>query len=316
VIPLPQNFTIISQEGHTATFQYDGLYPGYGITLGNALRRVLLSSIPGSAITSVKIKGVSHEFSTLPGILEDMLEISLNLKAVVLLVHGEDPQIITLKAKGKKDITAGDFDTPSQVEIISSDAHIATITDKDTTLEMELEVANGIGYEPVAQRKRDKTAIGIIPLDAIYSPIRKANFVIEDMRVGDRTDYNRLRIDIETDGTKTPQEVLAMALQILIEQYSFFAQAISETHAGQKIGGRKVKTEKNLSSDVLKTKIEELTFSTRTSNSLQEGGIKTVGGLTRKTKGNLLELEGMGDRGLEEVQKALKKLGLQLKEGE
>lgn len=296
--------------------EIEDLYPGFGVTLGNALRRVLLSSIPGAAITSVKISGVNHEFSTIEGVLEDVLEITLNLKAIRIMLHGDEPQTITLKVKGKKDVTAGDIETPSQVEIINKDAHIATVTDKNITLEMEMEVRAGMGYESVAQRKGDKASVGVIPLDAIFTPVRKANFVVEDMRVGDRTDYNRVKFELETDGSISPEEAFQTATQVLVDQFSTLLQI----ETGKKSSAIKEDVEEaekgSSDEDVMKMPVSDLKISTRTSNVLEEGGIKTVAGLVKKTEEGLLEVEGMGAKGIEEIKKALKKVKLSLKESE
>ncbi|MBI2463145.1 MAG: DNA-directed RNA polymerase subunit alpha [Candidatus Spechtbacteria bacterium] len=292
--------------------EIEDLYPGFGVTLGNALRRVLLSSIPGAAITSVKISGVNHEFSTIEGVLEDVLEITLNLKAIRIMLHGDESQRITLKVRGKKDVTAGDIETPSQVEIINKDAHIATLTDKNVTLEMEMEVQAGMGYESVAQRKGDKASVGVIPLDAIFTPVRKANFVVEDMRVGDRTDYNRVKFEIETDGSISPEAAFQTAVQVLVDQFLTLLQietsqksaASKETEEVEERGGEEA---------IMKMPASELKISTRTSNVLEGGGIKTVAGLVKKTEDDLLEVEGMGQKGVDEIKKALKKVKLSLK---
>lgn len=316
MISLPQSFKLISEANNTSVFECEGLYPGYGITLGNALRRVLLSSIPGAAIVSVKIKGANHEFSSIPGILEDMLEICLNLKGVRLILHGDEPQMVTLKLKGRKEVTAGDIVTPSQVEVVSRETHIATITDRDTTFEMEMEVARGAGYEQADQRKAQKAAIGTLNLDALYSPVRKANFSIEDMRVGDRTDYNRLKLEIETDGTITAHKALQGALQILIDQYAYLMRELGEE--AEEKGERKQKSKSEGAEgaeDIMKKKVDDLVVSARPMRALQDGGIKTVAGLIRKSEKDILEMDGMGEAGLKEVKKALKKLGLTLKEG-
>ena len=318
MISLPNSFKLISQDGNNSTFECEGLYPGYGITLGNALRRVLLSSIPGAAIVSVRIKGANHEFSSIPGVLEDMLEICLNLKGVRLILHGDEPQMATLKIKGRKEVTAGDIVTPSQVEVVNRDAHIATITDRDTTFEIEMEVARGLGYEQAAQRKAQKAAIGTLNLDALYSPVHKANFSVEDMRVGDRTDYNRLKLEIETDGTTTAHKALQAAFQILIEQYSYLMQELGEDVAKEKSARKQKSKNEEVESeeDIMKKKVDDLDISARPMRALQDNGVKTVAGLIRKSEKDLSEMEGMGDAGIKEVKKALKKLDLQLKEVE
>ena len=216
-ISLPKAPKLIEHiSKNRAVFEIEELYPGYGLTLGNALRRVILSSLSGAAITSVKIKDVNHEFSTIPGVLEDIVEIILNLKQIRFKVHGEGPQTITLKAKGEKQVSASDIKLTSQVEIANPDALIATLTSKNASLEIEMQVEKGLGYSERETRKKDKQEIGSIAVDAIFTPIKMINYDSTDMRVGDKTNYNRLKFDIETDGTITPTEALISAAQILI----------------------------------------------------------------------------------------------------
>ncbi len=215
------NAKLVEKKGQNfGIFEIDSLYPGYGLTIGNALRRVLLSSIPGAAITRVKIKGVSHEFSTIPGVLEDTLLILLNLKKLRFKMFTEDKQKAVLKVKGKKEIKGKDFTLPSQVELVNKDQHIATLTEPKSSLEMEIEIEKGLGYEPVERRKKEKLQIGEIQLDAIYSPVKKVAFKVENMRVGERTDFNKLIMEIETDGTISPEEAFYKANQILVNHFS------------------------------------------------------------------------------------------------
>ncbi len=214
-IQLPTEPKVVEQDEYTAHIEVGSLYPGYGMTLGNALRRVLLSSLPGAAITSVKIEGADHEFTTFPGVREDSIHILLNLKQVRFKLHSDEPVVITLKKKGEGEVTAADFEVPSSVEVVNKDQVIATIADKKTEFVMEAEVTPGLGYEPAEQRSKEKLPIGRIALDAIYTPIRRANFSVENMRVGDRTDFNRLIFDIETDGTISPQDAFSQAVDIL-----------------------------------------------------------------------------------------------------
>lgn len=219
MIPLPSAFKTVEKKGNKAVFEIEGLYPGYGVTIGNSLRRVLLSSLEGAAITQVKIKGVQHEFSTIPGILEDVLQITLRLKQIRCKLYGDEPQRIELHAKGEKRVTAKDFETPTQVEIVNKDAHIATLTTKNASLNLEATVERGLGYVPAEQRKKEKLEVGTIVLDAIFAPIRKVAFRVENMRVGERTDYDRLFLEIETDGTLAPEEALVAASEILASQF-------------------------------------------------------------------------------------------------
>lgn len=209
----------ISESATQGTFEIEGLYTGYGVTVGNALRRAMLSSLPGAAITQVKIKGVSHEFTTLSGVLEDMVEIMLNLKRVRFRIHTKEPQTLTLKAKGEGKVTARDIKTTAEVELITGDAPIATVTDKSAELDMELTVEKGLGYVPAEARRAEKLPIGVIALDAIFSPVVRVNFTVENMRVGDRTDYNKLRLTIETDGSITPSQALRKSARILQDHF-------------------------------------------------------------------------------------------------
>lgn len=219
-ITLPKSPRIKEQSGDRAVFEIEELYPGYGVTVGNALRRVLYSSLPGAAITQVKLKGAPHEFSTLPGVLEDVLEITLNVKQIYVKLHGDEPQVATIKAKGARKVTAGDIDAPSQVEVLNKDAHIATLTSKDAQFEAELMIEPGLGYVRVEQQQKGRAGIGTIPLDAIFTPVRKVNFEVENMRVADRTDYNRLILEIVTNGTISPQDALAYASKLLCQHFT------------------------------------------------------------------------------------------------
>lgn len=309
-INLPQKPKIVKSEGNRAVFEIEGLYPGYGVTLGNALRRVLLSSLPGAAVTGVKIKGVHHEFSTIPYVAEDVIEIILNLRQVRFKMHTDQPVKLFLNAKGEKTVKAGDIKITSDIEIINKDIVIANLTNKKAELEMEIEIESGFGFVPVEARKKAKLEIGLIAVDAAFSPLKKVNFEVENMRVGDRTDYNRLRLDIETDGSIGAEEAFRKASEILVEQFKAFIETEQEEQAQPEEG---ISEEKEDLKDLTKMKIEDLNLSTRTQNALLEGGIKTVGGLIKKTETSLKEIEGMGDKGIEEVRNTLKKLGLNFK---
>ena len=312
MISLPIPPKIIHKEGNEAVFEIEGLYPGYGLTLGNALRRVLLSSLPGAAITSVKIKGADHEFSTLPFIIEDVVELILNLKEIRFKIYSNDPQTITLKAKGEKEVKAGDFEIPSQVEIVNPDKHVATLTDKRANLEIEAIVEKGWGYVPTEARKKEKLSVGNIAVDAVYTPIKKINYEVENMRVGDRTDYNRLRLHIETDGTISPEEALKQAAKILVNQFGVLAESGEEPAEEEVVVSAKPKKETE-ADEALKIKIEDMKLSLRTINALTKNGVRTAGGLVRYSEKGLEELEGLGSAGIKEIKKALKKLGLALK---
>ena len=312
MIPLPLPLKIIKKDKNQASFEVQGLYPGYGVTIGNALRRVLLSSLPGAAVTEVKIKGAPHEFSTIQGVLEDTLMIILNLKNLRFKIYEGDLQKVQLKAKGDKEVTGADLKLSPQIKLVNPDIHIATITDKKTEFEMEIQVEKGIGYEPKDQRKNRKSEIGMIAMDAIFTPIKNVNFQVENMRVGDRTDFDKLNLEIETDGTITPEEAFFEAAEILIKHFNLIFSAQGEPAAGWE--GKKVgKSETNEETDAAKTNVEDLKFSTRTLNALTQNGIKTVGGIIKKSEKNLSELDGMGDKAIAEIKRKLKKLGLELK---
>jgi DNA-directed RNA polymerase subunit alpha len=227
----------VSEEGKVGHFDIDGLYRGYGVTVGNALRRVLLSSLPGATITRFRVKGVGHEFSTIKGVMEDVVEISLNLKKIRFKFYAEEPQVLTLQVKGEKKVTAADIKGNADVQVQNSDVHICTITDKNVDLEIELTVERGLGYVPrEVLQKTEKLPIGTIALDAAFSPVVKVNYVIENMRVGERTDFDRIKLEIETDGTLTPSRALHKAGNILLDHFKRVADieikdAIEETPA-------------------------------------------------------------------------------------
>ncbi len=224
MIPLPSQFKIIEKDGNYTKFEIDGLYPGYGITIGNALRRVLLSSLEGAAITKIKIKGVNHEFSTLPGVKDDMVSIILNLKQIRFKTFSTEPQIITLKVKGEKKITAGDFKLTPELELVNKNEVITEVTTKTGVFDIEATVEKGVGYEPAERHTTEKLSVGEIVLDAIYTPVRKVSLNVDNVRVGERTDFDRILMGIETDGTITPEEAFKKGLDILIEYFTYLKQ--------------------------------------------------------------------------------------------
>lgn len=224
MIPLPSKFKIVEEDVNFKKFEIDGLYPGYGTTIGNALRRVLLSSLEGAAITKVKIKGADHEFSTIPGVAEDVVNILLNLKQIRFRAFSDEPQQITLKVKGEKEVTSNDFKLTPEVELITKDLEIATLTSKSSELEIEATVCKGIGYEPTERRQKEKLSIGEIMLDAIYTPVRKVSLNIDNVRVGDRTDFDRIVLGVQTDGSITPDDALKKSIEILTEYLNFLKQ--------------------------------------------------------------------------------------------
>lgn len=318
MISLPSKPRLVSLEGNKGVIEIEGLYPGYGLTLGNALRRVLLSSLPGAAATSIKIGGVKHEFSTIPGVREDVVEITLNLKQVRFRLYGDEPQRIVLTKKGVGTVTAGDFSLPTQVEVVNPDQPIATVTERATTLELEAVVERGIGYQPVEERKIGKFPIGEIALDAIFTPIRRVATEVENMRVGERTDYNRLRFVIETDGTITPEDAFSHAVDILVEQFQILTGGASRESMRVALVPPEERDEpggavEDELKEVIKRKIEALGVSTRVSNSLIRAGIKTIGGLLHRNEANLINLEGLGEGSIKEIRKELGKLGLTIK---
>ncbi len=209
----------VKEDEKVGVFDIEGLYRGYGVTVGNALRRILFSSLPGAAITRFKIKAVGHEFTTIPGVVEDVVEIGLNLKQVRFRFYADEPQILTLKVKGEKKVTAGDIKGNAQVEVQNPETHIATLGAKSSELDMELTVQKGLGYEPVETQIKERLPIGMIAIDAIYSPVVNVNFRIENMRVGERTDYNKVRLTLETDGTISPSSALHKAVNILADHF-------------------------------------------------------------------------------------------------
>lgn len=228
MIQIPEQIKILSKDGSRATFEISPLMPGYGATIANPLRRVLLSSLEGTAITSVKIKGVDHEFSSIPGVLEDIIEVILNIKKIRFKLHGDGPVKLTLDIKGEQAVTAADIKLSSDVELINEDQHIATITDKKIGLSMEFEVEKGIGYVPVEQRQKDKLAIGVIAVDAIFSPVKVVNFKIENVRVGQRIDFNKVIMEIETDSSVEPEEALKKASEILVDHFKLVSEVKTE----------------------------------------------------------------------------------------
>jgi DNA-directed RNA polymerase subunit alpha len=311
---------IIKKEDSSAVFEIENLYPGYGITLANALRRTLLSSIPGASATTIKLEGVPHEFSTLEGVIEDVVEIILNIKLVRFKIHGDEAQTLKLEVSGEKEIKAKDIVAPSQVEIINKDAHIATLTDKKAKIDMEIKVEKGLGYVPSEQRQKEKLAIGEIAIDAVFSPIRKVNYEVENMRVGDRTDFNRLRLLIETDGSVTPEEAFKSAVDILVNQFKQLLEP--EVKAKKEVVPEvltmpveKIEEETEALAKVAPTEktIDELSLSPRTMNALKGNNILSIEDLVDKTEEELMGIKGLGAKAIKEIRKELGKLGIILK---
>ncbi|MEY4747391.1 MAG: hypothetical protein RLZZ416_440 [Candidatus Parcubacteria bacterium] len=317
-IALPSKPRIVSESERSGVYEIDGLYPGYGYTLGNSLRRIILSSLPGAAVTHVKIPGVAHEFSTIEGVKEDVVTILLNVRKIRLKLLTDEPQTITLSARGPKTAVAADLKLPGQVEILNPESHIADITGK-TNFEMELRAERGLGYIPKEAHQKERVEIGTIALDAIFSPIRRVNYEVENMRVGDRTDFNRLRITIETDGTLPPREALETSIATMIHQLKavvgFKEDEAPEALLGIPETGRAGREEKGvaLDAEVLKTRIGELGLPQRVEQALDNASIRTVGGLVRKREDDLLSIEGLGQKGLQDIKRALSNMGLTLR---
>ena len=322
-IILPSKPRVVSEEGNKGVFEIDGLYPGYGHTLGNSLRRIILSSLLGASITSLKIDGVTHEFQTMDGIKEDVIVLILNLKKIRFKLLSDEPQTVALSVKGPKEVLAKDIKTGGQVEILNPDMHIAEVTGK-INLNIEMKVEKGLGFIPKEVFQKDKVDVGTIAVDAIFTPIRRVSYEVENMRVGDKTNHNRLRIAIETDGTLSARDALSRSIEIMINQL----KAIIDFKEPEEV----VEEEKNEEdkkpahsaapgaagggdvADILKTRIEGLDLSTRTLNALSGSNIRTLGGLARKKREDLLEVEGIGEKGIAEIKKVLHKFGLNLKE--
>jgi DNA-directed RNA polymerase subunit alpha len=317
MIPSPEQPKVVVEEKNRGVYEIEGLYPGYGHTLGNALRRVLLSSLRGAVVTAVKIEGVNHEFSTIPGVKEDVVDVCLNLKQARFRFSGETPVTGTISVKGEKEVRAGDIKISSDAEAVNPDLVIATLTDKKSVLQMELEISSGLGYQGVQDREKQKVEIGKIALDASFSPVRSVNYEVENMRVGDRTDYNLLRIHIVTDGSIEPRAAFTEAAKILTEQFQSLSGVfmMKEKERGDREGdAADSEIEESYEDTIAKKKAEELDLSTRTLNALVEAGIKTVGGIMRRTEKKLLEVEGLGEKGIVEIKKALGNLGVTLKQ--
>ncbi len=319
-IIMPSKPRVVLEEENKGVFEIDGLYPGYGHTLGNSLRRIILSSLPGASITSIKIDGVSHEFQTMDGIKEDVIVIILNLKKARFKMLSDEPQTVTLSVKGPKEVLASDIKTGGQVEILNPELHIAEVTGK-VNLNIEMRIEKGLGFIPKELFQKEKVDVGTIAVDAIFTPVRRVSYEVENMRVGDKTNHNRLRIAIETDGTLTAREALSRSIEIMINQLKAivdFKEPEEEIKVEKKASKEDVSEKDDKKggdfADVLKTRTDSLDLSTRTLNALTGANIRTLGGLARKKREDLLEVEGIGEKGITEIKKVLNKFGLNLKE--
>lgn len=316
MIPLPKEPKVEKKGENKSVFTVEALYPGYGTTVGNSLRRVLLSSMKGAAITEVKIEDMPHEFSTLPGVKEDGVTILLNLKEVRFRMFEQGPFTASLDVEGEKEVTASDFKLPSQLEVVNGDRHIATITEEKGSLNLEAKVSEGVGYEQVKEEKRGGE-IGAIRLDAVYSPVKKVSFRVENMRVGERTDFDRLVLVVETDGGMSPEQAFGRAAEILEKHFSKVKVAEEEKPCSEEpTEGEKEKEEEAEEEEKIEPSeitVEELDIPSRVVNILQENRIKSIAGLVARSEQNIAGMEGIGPKSLEKIKKELEKLGLELK---
>ena len=296
-------------------FVIEPLDRGFGYTFGNSLRRVLLSSLEGAAVTSVKIEGVSHEFTTLPGVREDVTDIILNLKSMICVLHGASPEIeVRLSVKGSGPVTAGDIEAPADLEVLNPELVIANLSEKGR-LEMTLTIGRGRGYIPAELNRGPDTTIGVIPIDSIFSPVRRVSYDVEAARVGQRTDYDKLRLDVTTDGSIDPKEAIAQAAEILIRQLAIFTdiekiEGFGEAAAAAADG---VAPTESLAHGMENFPIEELELGVRSYNCLKRVGIETIGDLVMKTENELAAIPNFGKKSIEEVKETLQAHGLNLR---
>jgi len=301
-IQLPELKTI-SEDGNKATFAIEPLHSGYGMTLGNSLRRVILSSLSGAAVTAVKIDSVAHEFSTIAGVKEDVVEIILNLKRLRFRVYSDEPQFIMLTANGQGEITAASIKTTSDVEIVNPEQIIATLDNAKSKIGMEIKVEKGRGYVPVENRESEKLEVGMIAVDALYSPVQRVRYNVENTRVGQMTDLDRLVMEIETDGTITPQDAIRQAAELLVEHFHVIA--------GNPVGAvaAVAAAEERTETGAAKISIEEINLTPRTTNALINNEIKSVKDLLKLSDQELRELKGFGSKAYEEVKDKIAELG-------
>jgi DNA-directed RNA polymerase subunit alpha len=319
-VSLPSKPRIVSEEEQTGIYEIDGLFPGYGHTLGNSLRRIILSSLPGAAITRVRIEEVPHEFAAIEGVKEDVVTILLNLKRIRFELLSDEPQVCKLTIAGPKDVTAADITLPGQVRVLNPDQHIAEVTSKQGKITMEFTVEKGLGYVPRDMHQEEKMESNTIALDATFTPIRRVNYEVENMRVGDRTDFNRLRLFIETDGTLAPRAALEKSIEIMVHQLKAIIgfkeeePEVPQEEPEMEMSSPAIEEPRqHIDPDILKTRIESLNLSSRTINALANANIRTTGGLARKKEEDILAIEGLGVKGLQEIKKALSEYGIQLR---
>jgi len=303
----------LESDENYGRYEISPLERGYGTTLGNSLRRILLSSLPGAALTSVKVEGVKHEFSAIPGVVEDMTDLILNLKEVVVKYSGEEQTTIRLEAEGEGEVTAGDFISSGDVQVVNKDHHIATLAE-DGRLVLEATVDKGRGYHTAEENKDlfDDNVIGLIPIDSAYSPTERANFNIENTRVGQVTDFDRLVLEVNTNGSIHPDDAISLAAKIMVEHLELFINLTDEIEDVEIM----VEVEEEEKDKILDTTIEELELSVRSSNCLKRAGINTVEELVDKTEDDLMKVRNLGKKSLQEIKDKLDKLELDLKENE
>ena len=302
----------ISEDGRYGKFVWEPLERGYGITLGNSLRRVLLSSLPGAAVTYVKIDGVLHEFATIPGVREDVADIILNIKALCLKMEGEEEKVLRIECSGEQEVTAANIIADSDVEILNPELHIATL-DNDAVFNMEIHVDKGLGYVPADNNKQPDQPIGIIPVDSIYSPITRVKFAVNDTRVGNVTNYDKLTLEVWTDGSIMPDEAVNMASGILIDYLKLFHTGDSEAGSITLKGGSEAAAEEKPENGPATMSIDDLDLSVRSNNCLRRAGINTVEELTQKSEEDMMKVRNLGKKSLDEVKKKLSDLGLSLR---
>lgn len=299
------------EDNNYGKFVVEPLERGYGTTLGNAMRRILLSSLPGAAVTSVKIDGILHEFSTVPGVKEDVTEVILNLKKLALRLNNESTKRAIINAVGPKEVTAADIIADSDLEIFNPDLHIATL-EENATLVMEINIARGRGYVSADQNKNETTPIAVIPVDSIYTPVRKCNFTVENTRVGQVTDYDKLNLEIWTDGSISPEEGVSIGAKIMQEHLKLFIDLTDSMDSMEIM----VEKEEDQKEKALEMTIEELELSVRSFNCLKRAGINTVEELTHRTEEDMMKVRNLGKKSLDEVKHKLEELGLGLKPSE
>jgi DNA-directed RNA polymerase subunit alpha len=299
---------VLNEEGTYGKFVVEPLERGYGTTLGNSLRRILLSSLPGAAVNSVQIDGVLHEFSTVPGVMEDVTEIILNLKGLSLKIHSDEEKVLEIDAEGDGRITAGDIRADSDVEILNPELHIATLS-PDARLHMRIFASRGRGYVQSDKNKREDQPIGVIPIDSIYTPITRVNYSVENTRVGQVTNYDKLTIEVWTDGSIRPEESVSLGAKILTEHLNLFVGLTDEAKDAEIM----VEKEEDKKQKVLEMTIEELDLSVRSYNCIKRAGINTVQELITKTEEDMMKVRNLGRKSLEEVQEKLEELGLGLR---